>query len=366
MDSSVTACLLQKQGYEVIGIHLKFWTDPTLFSAKQTQEFPQNKCCTLEGLTRTRQIAARLGIPFYVLNFEQPFKDIVVDSFIDGYANGMTPNPCIECNRKIKFGLFLDKMKELGADYIATGHYARIIRTKKNGSEHFELHAAKDKIKDQSYFLYTLTQEKLKHILFPIGDFTKTEVREMAKEFGIQEVNKQKESQNLCFFPEKTHGPFLKRHLQQKVFETGPILTTDNKKIGTHQGLPTYTIGQRKGLCIGGIKGMENDEGNPWYVIRIDRPRNALIVGKEKDLYTSSFKAHTLNFIGGEMPEEIKTARAKIRYRFPGQEVNISISGKNPEPTIAVEFLKPQRAITPGQSVVFYQEEKVLGGGIIA
>ncbi len=386
VDSSVTACLLKEQGYEVIGIHLKFWVDPTVFSEEENQKFPQNKCCTLEGLARTRQIAARLGIPFYVLNFEEIFKEQVVDFFIQGYAQGITPNPCIECNRTVKFGLFLQKMEELGADFIATGHYARIkkietgatatTRTKADASAdpkfHYELHTAKDTAKDQSYFLYTLTQEKLKHILFPIGDYTKTEVRQLAEKFGIKEVNQQKESQNLCFFPESKHGPFLQRYLKKHAFEHGPILTTAGQQVGTHQGLPNYTIGQRKGLGIGGIKGMENEEGNPWYVIRIDRARNALIVGRDTELFSSTFKAHTLNFIDEEHMRknftEPKKLQAKIRYRFPAQdaEVSLQIDSANPDQSSAlIKFSRPQRAITPGQSVVFYDGDKVLGGGII-
>ena len=173
VDSSVTACILKEQGYNVVGIHLRFWTDPTIFSEQEKHKFPQNKCCTLEGLAKTRRIAHKLDIPFYVLNFEDAFKDEVVDYFIEGYESGITPNPCIECNRNVKFGLFLKKMHELGADYVATGHYARVI----NNNGNYELHRAKDITKDQSYFLYTLTQEKLKHVLFPIGEYTKKEVR---------------------------------------------------------------------------------------------------------------------------------------------------------------------------------------------
>lgn len=359
VDSSVTACLLREQGYEVIGIHLKFWTDPTLISEEETKKFPQNKCCTLDGLTKSRQVASRLNIPFYVFNFEQPFKEEVVDFFVEGYQKGITPNPCIECNRTIKFGLFIEKMKELGADYIATGHYARIKTVQKNGHTHYELHTAKDLTKDQSYFLYTLTQEKLKHILFPIGEYTKTQVRELAKKFGIHDLVTSKESQNLCFFPERDHGPFLKRYLQKKAFESGPIITTQGQKIGEHKGLPNYTIGQRKGLYIGGTKG--DEEGKPWYVVAIDTARNTLIVGKEENLYSKKFKANNIVFIDGEEPAANESITAKIRYRFPAQSAGLQLEND----TVTIEFEKPQRAITPGQSVVLYEGEKVLGGGII-
>ncbi len=371
VDSTVTACLLKKQGYDVIGIHLRFWTDPTIFTAEEMQQFPQNKCCALDGLVKTRQLAARLKIPFYVLNFEEIFKKEVVDFFIDGYGRGVTPNPCIECNRSVKFGFFLQKMKELGADFIATGHYARKVTVKKNGREHYELWTAKDKAKDQSYFLYTLTQDKLRHILFPLGDYLKTEVRALAKKFGIAEVNKQKESQNLCFYPERKPGAFLKRHLGKKLFKPGPIFSIAGEQLGTHTGLPNYTIGQRKGLGIGGLKGYENDGGQGWYVVKIDKTKNALVVGRQPDLYIKTFTAHSLSFIDDNLATPAAyQAQAKIRYLFPKQAAKLSLQANAANPTAfksaaLVEFENPQRAVTPGQSVVFYDGEKVLGGGII-
>lgn len=416
VDSSVTACLLKDQGYDVIGIHMHFWTDPTVFSAEDSEKFPQNKCCTLEGLSRARSMTHRLGIPFYVVNFEEPFKTHVVDFFVDGYSRGITPNPCVECNRNIKFGLFLKKMQELGADYVATGHYARKVTVKsgdsrknnpgsehhelwttkdqnaENGGEKYELWTAKDQKKDQSYFLYVLTQEKLKHILFPLGDYTKPEVRELAKKYGIEEINKQKESQNLCFFPERQHGDFLKRYLQKQQFESGPIVTTAGQKIGTHQGLPLYTIGQRKGLGIGGVKGFEDQDG--WYVVKIDKENNALVVGKREELFQNKFQAENLTFIAGvppvangpiivgakpiaaganstesvANPAEVTGITARIRYHAELSPAKVTFipDKKNPQNLIAqVELERPQAAITPGQSVVFYEGEKVLGGGII-
>lgn len=364
VDSSVTACLLKEMGYEVIGIHMRFWSDPAVFSDEEIKKFPQNKCCTLDGIQKIRNVAKTLDIPFYILNFEEPFKKDVVDYFIQGYSEGITPNPCIECNRQIKFGLFLQKMKELDADYVATGHYVRKIQKK----DRYELWMAKDLTKDQSYFLYTLTQEKLEHILFPLGDFTKIQVREIARKYGFEELNQQKESQNLCFFPERKHGAFLQRYLQKQYFQPGPILTLDGKQIGLHRGLPHYTIGQRKGLGIGGIKG--NAEGDPWFIVKIDKAKNALIAGKQSDLFHTRLKAHMLSFI--DQPLEGKIAiHAKIRYRFPLQPAMFQLDGKSTDAlshnsSAVLEFLRPQRAITPGQSVVFYEEEKVIGGGIIA
>ncbi len=372
VDSSVTACLLKEQGYDVTGIHLKFWTDPTVFSEEESMKFPQNKCCTLEGLTKTRQLAAKIGIPFYVLNFEDSFKENVVDFFVEEYGKGLTPNPCVECNRNVKFGFFLQKMKELGADYVATGHYARKVTVKNSdgigSGERYELWTAKDKMKDQSYFLYVLTQEKLKHILFPLGDLTKTEVRALAKKFGIPEVNEQKESQNLCFFPEGNHGPFLMRYLKNKQFEQGPIITTEGRIIGEHKGLPLYTVGQRKGLEIGGIKDMPDQEGNPWYVVKLDKSKNAVIVGRAKDLLVKGCKARGLTFIDGKNPGEERRYHARIRYRSLLQPVTVrpvSVEGSGAESKLSLDFDLPQRAVTSGQSVVFYEGEKVAGGGII-
>jgi tRNA-specific 2-thiouridylase len=363
VDSSVAACLLKEQGYDVIGIHLKFWTDPTVFDGEDSQKFPQNKCCTLEALTRARQFAAKIGIPFYVLNFAEDFKKEVVDPFIEEYRNGRTPNPCVECNRSIKFGLFLQKMKELGADYVATGHYARKITAGEGDSEQYQLWSGKDKTKDQSYFLYTLTQEKLKHILFPLGEYTKNEVRILAAKYGIPEANEQKESQNLCFFPEKTPGPFLKRHLGGGEFEPGPIITTAGRIIGTHRGLPVYTIGQRKGLEIGGIKDMPDQEGNPWYVVKLDKSRNAVIVGRAEDLFTQSCKVRALNFIDGIIPQDRRSYQARIRYRSLLRPVVL-----HPDASAGffkLDFEVPLRSVTPGQSVVFYDGDCVAGGGII-
>jgi len=365
VDSSVTACLLKEQGYDVIGIHLKFWTDPTVFTEEDSLKFPQNKCCTLEGLTKTRQLAAKIGIPFYVLNFEESFKTNVVDFFVEEYGKGLTPNPCIECNRNVKFGLFLKKMEELGADYVATGHYARKVTTQNSdGTESYELWTAKDKMKDQSYFLYVLTQEKLKHILFPLGDLTKTETRQLAKKFGIPEVNDQKESQNLCFFPEGNHGPFLKRYLKTKQFDPGPIITIEGRIIGEHKGLPLYTVGQRKGLEIGGIKDMPDQEGNPWYVVKLDTTKNAVIVGRADELLVKGCSAHNLTFVDGKIPQQERRYQARIRYRSLLQPLTLRPTEN--ENNVTLDFDLPQRAVTPGQSVVFYDGEKVAGGGIIA
>ncbi len=360
VDSAVTACLLKKQGYDVTAVHMRFWAD----RGDNIKKTAENRCCTVEGLTRALYVAKKIDIPLIVLNLESQFKSCVVDYYINTCAANLTPNPCIECNRNIKFGLFLDYMKQFGADYVATGHYARI----RSHGGRYELLQAKDRSKDQSYFLYTLTQDKLKYVLFPLGEMTKKRVRRLADSFGIGEINEQKESQNLCFLPQNTGALFLKKHLKKNAFKPGPILTTEGENIGTHQGLPLYTIGQRKGLGIGGIKGKKVWEGNPLYVVAIDRKKNAVIAGPESELFSKKLRAHNLSFVDGQPLTTKQDISAKIRYRAPSEAATLKaclrIRGQN-GPRAEIEFLKPQRAITPGQSVVFYKGEKVLGGGII-
>ncbi|MBU1445923.1 tRNA 2-thiouridine(34) synthase MnmA, partial [Patescibacteria group bacterium] len=211
VDSSVVAALLKKDGYECIGVYMNFWTDPTAFEANQLAQFPQNKCCSLESANMARRIAGELDMPFYILNASEKFKKKVVDDFVDTYAVCQTPNPCVQCNKHIKFGFLLDRMKQLGADFVATGHFARVKKKKKKGKNVWELYMGKDEVKDQSYFLYTLTQEKLKHVLFPVGAMTKKKVKKLAEKFGFHEVAKKRESQGICFFPDKKHSDFLKR-----------------------------------------------------------------------------------------------------------------------------------------------------------
>lgn len=353
VDSSVCAALLQRKGYDCIGIYLNFWSDPLI--DKKCGALPQNKCCTKESLDDAREVAGKLGIPFYVFNVEQKFKREVVDYFLEMYAQGCTPNPCVRCNREIKFGELLKYADKLGADYLATGHYARIKKAKKG----YELFEAKDKEKDQSYFLYQLTQEKLARISFPIGDFKKFEVYKMAKKFGLDRVYKKKESQNVCFFAEKTPEQFLKRHLAEKFFKSGPIVNIEGKKIGIHKGLPLYTIGQRKGIGIGGISGEKESEGR--YVIGIDRGSNSLIVGGKKDLARKSFECKDISFISGKIPAGKIKVDVKIRHRAPKVSANFEVKGKKGVIMSSKYFI----GVSPGQSAVFYKGGKVLGGGVI-
>lgn len=350
VDSSVAAVLLKKQGYDCIGIYLNFWSDPTVFEKDELSGFPQNKCCSVETANMARRIADSLDMPFYTLNVKEQFKRDVVDYFVDTYRMCHTPNPCIECNRKIKFGFLMKRMKQLGADYIATGHYARIRKRKGK----LALYMGKDEIKDQSYFLYTLTQDQLKHVLFPVGGMDKKKVKQLAKKFDLHEMEGKKESQGICFFPDKKHSDFLKRYFPEGVLKKGPIITTDGEEIGEHEGLQFFTVGQRKGIDIGGEK-------KPWYVVRLDHDSNTLVVGKNEEIFQDTFYVNKLTFTEGELKDGKHIVTARIRYRFPPQKAKIDKKGDE----IKIIFSKPQRAITPGQSVVFYDKKRVIGGGII-
>lgn len=353
VDSCVAAAILKQHGYDCIGIYLNFWSDPVCDSFGKT--LPQNKCCTKESLEDAREVAAKLEIPFYVFDVKEKFKKEVVDYFLKMYGQGVTPNPCVRCNREIKFGELLKYADKLGADYLATGHYARIKKTKKG----FELFEAKDKEKDQSYFLYQLTQKKLARIIFPIGNFLKKDVYARAKAFGLDRVYKKKESQNVCFFTEKTPEQFLKRHLAPKFFKPGPIVTIEGKKIGVHKGLPFYTIGQRRGLGIGGISG--EIESEQWYVIEIDSAKNRLVVGRKKDLLKKSFECKEISFVEGEIPKGKIKVDVKIRHRAQKIKATLGVLGKKGV-IMSSQYFK---SVSPGQAAVFYKGEKVVGGGII-
>lgn len=337
VDSSVAAALLQQQGYFVFGVFMKFWSASAA----------TNKCCSLDAYNDAKKVADALGFPIYTLNLKNDFKKQVVDDFLRQYQLGLTPNPCVHCNQFIKFGLFLKKAKGLGCDYIATGHYARVKKT----GDNYCLLKGKDKIKDQSYFLWTLKSEQLKQILFPIGQYDKFEVRKLAKKFNLPVYNK-RDSQEICFTP-KHHNEFLKKHLMLK---KGDIMTIAGQKVGEHQGLPLYTLGQRKGIGIGGA--------GPFYVVKSDYPKNILWVAKnfdDKTIYSRSLITKEVNWLNGEPKLPFK-CQAKIRYGHPAVPAIIK---QKKTGNYVVEFNRPQRAITPGQSAVFYRGELVLGGGVI-
>ena len=362
VDSSVAAALLKKQGYNCLGIFMKFWSETQNDTNNNTKRHSwENKCCSAEAFLDARRVCQKLKMPIYTLNFQAPFKKTVVDNFLKQYQTGLTPNPCIRCNQFIKFDLLLKKAKMLGCQYLATGHYARLRREipkSKLQIPKFKLLMAKDKNKDQSYFLYTLTQKQLKNILFPIGDYTKTEVRKLAKKFGLP-VYQKPESQEICFIAEKYPDNFLKRYLKLK---SGPIITVEGKKIGGHQGLPIYTLGQRRGIKIGGI--------GPFYVVKKDFKKNTLIVtNKVNDpaLFSGEFLVKDMSWVAGRPPQLLLKCWVRIRHQAPLVECLVT-SDKRQETrrSYLVELKKPIRAITPGQSAVFYQGEEVLAGGVIA
>ncbi len=351
VDSSVSAFILKKQGYEVVGAFMKFWKE----SSKDTED---NKCCSMESLRDAREVMNKIGGKLYVINFKELFKKQVVDYFIESYAMGETPNPCVRCNKFVKLGALYKKAEELGCDFVATGHYARIKRTRneaKNSKKYiYKLFAGIDKTKDQTYFLYNLNQEKLSKTLFPVGDMKKTKVSKMANKLGINAAKK-KESQEICFVPDKTHYEFLRNKIQ-KSLTPGPILF-NNEKIGEHKGLPLYTIGQRKGIEIGGV--------GPFYVLKCDYKTNTLFVTDKFDddrLFSKSMRVKNISWISGVASEIPFDCKIKIRYGHEAVDGKIISAQKD---IVELEFEKPERAITIGQSAVFYLKNEVIGGGEI-
>ncbi len=344
VDSSVAAALLVEQGYEVIGMMLRLWADPTV------GEGAENRCCSLEAVDDARRVAARLDIPFYLVNAEDEFKSRVVDFFIREYAAGRTPNPCLNCNRHVRWQFLLNRALTLDATHLATGHYARVEWNAASGQ--YLLRKAIDPQKDQSYVLHVLGQHELAHALFPLGGYTKSEVRQMARERGLP-VAEKAESQELCFLADNDYRRFLRTYASDAL-TPGAILDTGGRVQGQHQGLPLYTIGQRKGLGIA--------VGEPRYVVQLDGERNALIVGPEQALERRTLTARNVNWMAGAAPPEPIRVEVKIRYRaVPAAAVVTPLPGGRTQ----VEFDMPQRAVTPGQAAVFYRGDVCLGGGII-
>ncbi|EKE10788.1 MAG: tRNA-specific 2-thiouridylase mnmA [uncultured bacterium] len=348
VDSSVAAALLKKQGYDVVGVFMHFWKEPA------ENSLVENKCCSLESLEDARKVCQILDIPLYTANAQKEFKKEVVDYFLREYAAGRTPNPCVACNEYIKFNVLLKKMLEMEGDYIASGHYACLKETKdKNNKITCHLFCGKDKEKDQSYFLYNFNQKQLSKILFPVGEYEKHEIRKIAKEMGLPVFDKD-DSQGLCFTPEKYPENFLRRNLS---LEKGKIINTEGKILGKHDGLPLYTIGQRRGINIGG--------DGPYYVVDKNLKKNVLIVtNNEKDpaLVRKDMDVERVNWIVSEpkLPCEIMI---KTRYRHSMVSAIIK-SGYGH--SYKIRFNEPQRAISPGQSAVFYTSEgEMIGGGRI-
>ena len=344
IDSSVAAALLKRAGFNVISVFMKFWSEPE----KNGLVGASNRCCSPEAEIRARKVAKILKIPFYVFNFSKEFKKRIVDYFLEGYKKGITPNPCVVCNKEIKFGILLEKILKLDANFLATGHYVRKVQDPKSKIQ--KLLRAKDKNKDQSYFLWMLNQNQLKRILFPIGNYTRKEVENLAKKFKLP-VLRARKSVEICFV-ETTINDFLKKYLKEK---PGKIVDKKGKILGEHKGLWFYTIGQRKGIKL---------SGGPYWVLDKDLKKNLLIVTKnEKDLYKKELICKNVNWISGIEPTLPLKVKAKIRYRH---KPALAIINRTSKPKVySLKFKVAQRAITPGQSVVFYKGEKVLGGGII-
>jgi len=348
VDSSVAAVLLQKQGYDVIGITMKLWD----FEQVGGNLNHESGCCSLDSFNDARMICTELGIPHYILNFSSEFHEDVVTDFIDEYMAGRTPNPCVQCNTKIKWQTLLKKSIELGAEYIATGHYAQVQFNK--NTNRFELIRGTDQNKDQSYALWGLTQNSLKKTLFPIGGYTKPEIRNLAKQFNLRTADKS-ESQEICFIPDNNYHRLLKSVKPEiEEFANGDMVNTEGKIVGNHDGYPFYTIGQRKGLGGGFQK--------PMYVVDIKAKENEIVVGTKNNLYHSEFLVEDYNLIStDEISDEIQ-AEVKIRYNNGGHPGTIYPHENN---LLKIKFNEPQKSITPGQSAVFFDKDKVLGGGII-
>ncbi|MFH0770392.1 MAG: tRNA 2-thiouridine(34) synthase MnmA [Candidatus Peregrinibacteria bacterium] len=348
VDSSVAACLLKAQGHDVVGVHLRLWQDP---SAPALAKILPSKCCTLQSLHRVKAVARSLALPLHIIDLSKEFKRSVVDPFVNDYRRGLTPNPCVLCNPHFKFRHLLLLAKKYSCDAVATGHYARTAVRKRSGKRVHILLEARDHSKDQSYYLYRLSQEQMKNILFPLGDLLKTEVYALAKKFKIPlERTSYRESQNLCFFPEKDTGPFLHRSIKTA---PGMIFDREGKVLGRHEGLPFYTVGQRRGLLIGGLK-------IPLYIVRKDQRRNALIVAPRGDVLTSSIPLRDCTWINGKAPKSHPAVEARIRSLGNRHRGTVAVHG-----TSAVFTLKkPIEPVAPGQSVMLYRGKEVLGGGM--
>ena len=342
VDSSVAALLLHNSGYEVIGVTMRLWSDNS-----DDPGVKSKRCCSVSDVQDAKRVCNTIGIPHYVMNFEKEFKNHVIDYFCQEYDRGRTPHPCLACNDKIKFDFLLKKALALDAKYIATGHYARISES--DGI--FKLLKGKDDNKDQSYVLFTLTQKELSHLKFPVGEFNKNEIRELAKEAGLSIANKL-DSMEICFIPDGDYRKFVGERAEPK---PGEMINASGEILGQHPGIQFFTIGQRRGL------GLKGNSGEPMFVTQINADNNQITLGKQEDLFQSDFWASKVNFTGTDLPQGPLNVTAKIRYKATEAPATLEYGNG----VAQIHFEEPQRAITPGQAVVFYQGEEVLGGGII-
>lgn len=352
IDSSVVAHLLHEQGHDIVGVRFTLWSDPL---APALAQLLPSKCCNAQTAMRALSVAEHLGIPYHIVDLEHAFKEQVVDTFLEEYRQGRTPNPCINCNRSLKFGTLLRIADELGCDRLATGHYARVAREKlPDSSERFLLLEAIDAAKDQSYYLHGLSQAQLRRALFPLGTMTKESVFALAKRFGVPFDEQYRESQDLCFFPEKSPHEFLKRHLDEALVP-GTIVRRDGTVVGTHRGLPLYTVGQRRGLGIGGLK-------IPLEVVEKDVRANRLIVAEKNAEHATNVRVHDLRWVAWEPPQDTDVPfECRTRSLSPRKTGHLHFAGTHGVFT----FQHPQSLPSPGQSLVLYRGEEVVGGGVM-
>lgn len=344
VDSSVAALLVKQAGYDCMGVTLRLYDNEDAGISKE------KTCCSLDDVNDARSVAGRLDMPFYVFNFTEHFRSEVMNRFVAAYERGETPNPCIDCNRYVKFGKLMHRAKEIGCDYVATGHYAQVEFDSDSGR--WLLKKGLDETKDQSYVLYSLTQEELAHLLLPLGGLTKEQARKIAEENGFVNAKK-RDSQDICFVPDGDYAAFIERYADRK-FAPGEFVGTNGEHYGTHKGIIHYTVGQRKGLGL--------SFPQPMYVCKLDTENNEVVLGKHEELFSREVTVRDINLISVEKIDEPMRVKAKVRYRHAEQPATVIQTGDD---ELKVIFDEPQRAITKGQALVMYNGDVVVGGGVI-
>lgn len=357
VDSSAAAAILKEQGHDLVGFTMQLWNQRRGVSTDENGDPLPSRCCSLDDVYDARRVAEELGFPFYVLNLEREFERDVVQPFVASYLGGETPIPCVSCNSRLKFAALDQLAVNLGCEKVATGHYARVEYDQE--AQRYRLFRGRNQQKDQSYFLWELTQDQLSRSLFPLGEMSKPEVREIAREHDLA-IAEKAESQEICFVPDGNYSAFIDRYLEMdgapaRIPSDGDIVNTNGVVIGRHTGIHRYTIGQRRGI------GIANER--PLYVLSIDAPQNRVVVGSPEDLLSHELEVAGVNWIAGEIPSEPVRARVRVRYRHTEAPATITSLDFN---RARVVFDEPQRAITPGQASVFYDVDEVLGGGWIA